>query len=113
MFIIFEQDIKICNCLLYGLVLSETAQLFVIFSLIMQILLCTLHVGLICYKTEKYCSSIINKSYRMGFLYNTQQFKKARVSSLSVLTVNFNREKRPTTNPGVFALFTVLIFNKV
>lgn len=52
MFIIFEQDIKICNCLLYGLVLSETAQLFVIFSLIMQILLCTLHVGLICYKTE-------------------------------------------------------------
>lgn len=27
-----------------------------------------LYVGLICYNTVKYCSGIINKSYRMGFL---------------------------------------------
>lgn len=60
-----------------------------------------LYVGLICYNTEKYCSGVINKSYRMGFLWITWQFGKACVSSLSRF---FHHRKKTRRRTQVFLL---------
>lgn len=60
-----------------------------------------LYVGLICYSTEKYCSGVINKSYRMyGFPMNYLTIRKSLC--LLVVSVFSPQKKKPTSNPGVF-----------